>query len=90
MKSRTEVVSSKQNGGSESYFNLEVFQNEGGFFRKGQVGDWKGKLSEENIKKLDEWSKSNCQDLEDDFKYKNICELIESKHGDLSDSSTKQ
>ncbi|RXG54901.1 hypothetical protein Avbf_15722 [Armadillidium vulgare] len=56
----------------ETYFNNEVFKNDGGFFRKGQVNDWKSKLSEEQIQKLEEWSKKNCQDFDDDFKYKKI------------------
>ncbi|KAB7498678.1 Sulfotransferase 1C4 [Armadillidium nasatum] len=72
MKNRTEVVSWKKDASTETYFNNEVFQNDGGFFRKGQVNDWKSKLSEEQIQKLEEWSKKNCEDFDDDFKYKKM------------------
>ncbi|KAB7502058.1 Sulfotransferase 1C1 [Armadillidium nasatum] len=50
--------------------NVEVEKKDGGFFRKGISGDYKNKLSSEDIEKLSKWTKENTQEMESDFKYK--------------------
>ncbi|RXG52730.1 Cytosolic sulfotransferase 12 [Armadillidium vulgare] len=52
------------------FSNLEVQQKDGGFFRKGISGDYKNKLSTEDIEKINKWTKENTQEMEIDFKYK--------------------
>ncbi|KAB7503635.1 Sulfotransferase 1 family member D1 [Armadillidium nasatum] len=50
--------------------NPKILNKDGGFFRKGVTGDYKNKLSEEDIQKINEWTKENTRDMEDEFKYK--------------------
>ncbi|KAB7494193.1 Sulfotransferase 1C4 [Armadillidium nasatum] len=50
--------------------NPKILNKDGGFFRKGVTGDFKNKLSEEDIQKINEWTKENTGDMEDEFKYK--------------------
>ncbi|RXG58072.1 Cytosolic sulfotransferase 4 [Armadillidium vulgare] len=50
--------------------NPKIVNKDGGFFRKGVTGDYKTKLSEEDIQKINEWTKENTRDMEDEFKYK--------------------
>ncbi|RXG52731.1 Sulfotransferase 1C4 [Armadillidium vulgare] len=52
------------------FSNLEVVQKDGGFFRKGISGDYKNKLSTEDIEKINNWTEENTQEMEIDFKYK--------------------
>ncbi|XP_076035137.1 sulfotransferase 1A1-like isoform X2 [Oratosquilla oratoria] len=49
--------------------NQEVVQNEGGFFRKGQVGDFKNKLTPAQESKIDAWTKMNTEGMDIEFKY---------------------
>ncbi|KAB7504383.1 Sulfotransferase family cytosolic 1B member 1 [Armadillidium nasatum] len=55
---------------TNEYANSEVEDKDGGFFRKGQVGDYKNKLSEEDIERINKWTKENTRDMESEFKYK--------------------
>ncbi|RXG58067.1 Estrogen sulfotransferase, isoform 2 [Armadillidium vulgare] len=55
---------------TNEYANSEIEDKDGGFFRKGQVGDYKSKLSEEDIEKINKWTKENTRDMESEFKYK--------------------
>ncbi|KAB7504380.1 Cytosolic sulfotransferase 12 [Armadillidium nasatum] len=50
--------------------NHKNLYKDGGFFRKGVTGDYKNKLSEEDIQKINEWTKENTRDMDDEFKYK--------------------
>ncbi|KAB7497852.1 Sulfotransferase 1 family member D1 [Armadillidium nasatum] len=50
--------------------NSKIANKDGGFFRKGVTGDYKNKLSEEDIQKINEWTKENTRDMDDEFKYK--------------------
>ncbi|RXG53462.1 hypothetical protein Avbf_13893 [Armadillidium vulgare] len=50
--------------------NPKILNKDGGFFRKGVTGDYKNKFSEEDIQKINEWTKENTRDMEDEFKYK--------------------
>ncbi|XP_042868744.1 sulfotransferase 1C4-like isoform X2 [Penaeus japonicus] len=43
--------------------------SEGNFFRVGQAGSWKEKLTPELERKIDEWTKENIADFGGDFKY---------------------
>ncbi|KAL7645779.1 UNVERIFIED_CONTAM: hypothetical protein RMT77_002674 [Armadillidium vulgare] len=75
MKERTSFLTKNEEGkegNNNNHFNTEVIEKEGGFFRKGEVNDWKNKLTKEQICKIDEWTKINCQAFTDDFKYKNF------------------
>ncbi|XP_076035141.1 sulfotransferase 1C2-like isoform X2 [Oratosquilla oratoria] len=49
--------------------NQEVVQKEGGFFRKGQVGDFKNKLTPAQESKIDAWTKMNAEGMGIEFKY---------------------
>ncbi|XP_076034910.1 uncharacterized protein LOC143021359 [Oratosquilla oratoria] len=49
--------------------NQEMIQTEGGFFRKGQVGDFKNKLTPEQESKIDAWTKKNSEGMGIGFKY---------------------
>ncbi|RXG58593.1 Sulfotransferase 1C4 [Armadillidium vulgare] len=55
---------------TEMLINPEIANKDGGFFRKGVTGDYKTKLSEEDIQKINEWTKENTRDMDNDFKYK--------------------
>ncbi|XP_068243032.1 sulfotransferase 1A1-like [Palaemon carinicauda] len=66
MKTRADVVSS---GSASNFMNVEVIEKDGGFFRKGKVGDWKGKYTPELEAKIDDWVKKNLQGFGINFKY---------------------
>ncbi|KAG7174737.1 Amine sulfotransferase-like 10 [Homarus americanus] len=38
-------------------YSQEVVRQEGGFFRKGEVGNWKEKLTLDQVHKIDKWKK---------------------------------
>merc|ERR1719228_3120501 len=65
MKSRDSLLGA---AGSE-VFNMDIVNKDGGFFRKGEVGDWKAKLTPELEEKLDTWIKTKLSSLGIDFKY---------------------
>ncbi|KAL7645814.1 UNVERIFIED_CONTAM: hypothetical protein RMT77_002711 [Armadillidium vulgare] len=50
--------------------NSEFQSKEGGFFRKGEAGDYSNKLTAEDIAKIVNWTKENTKDMGDNFKYK--------------------
>ncbi|KAL7645780.1 UNVERIFIED_CONTAM: hypothetical protein RMT77_002675 [Armadillidium vulgare] len=73
MKERTlQIAENEAQKEKDKHFNTEIMKKDGGFFRKGEVNDWKNKLTKEQICKIDEWTKINCQAFSDDFKYKNF------------------
>ncbi|XP_042856927.1 sulfotransferase 1C4-like [Penaeus japonicus] len=47
----------------------EVKTKEGGFYRKGEAGSWKGRLTEMQEAKIDDWTKKNTVELGIKFKY---------------------
>ncbi|KAB7495861.1 Sulfotransferase 1 family member D1 [Armadillidium nasatum] len=53
-----------------SSHNAEVEEKDGGFFRKGISGDYKNHLSKKDIAKIDQWTRENTKEMENDFKYK--------------------
>ncbi|KAL7645810.1 UNVERIFIED_CONTAM: hypothetical protein RMT77_002707 [Armadillidium vulgare] len=57
-------------GSDTDVMNPKILNKDGGFFRKGVTGDYKTKLSEEDIQKIIEWTKENTRDMDDEFKYK--------------------
>ncbi|RXG58073.1 hypothetical protein Avbf_03413 [Armadillidium vulgare] len=57
-------------GSDTDVMNPKILNKDGGFFRKGVTGDYKTKLSEEDIQKINEWTKENTRDMDDEFKYK--------------------
>lgn len=65
MKARDSVLGA----GSDIFFNLDTVEKDGGFYRKGVVGDWKGKYTPELEAKMEEWIKTNLGDLGIEFKY---------------------
>ncbi|KAG7153425.1 Sulfotransferase 1C4-like 7 [Homarus americanus] len=48
-------------------YSQEVVRQEGGFFRKGEVGNWKEKLNPKQVDKIDKWTKKNMREIP--FKY---------------------
>ncbi|XP_068214221.1 sulfotransferase 1A1-like [Palaemon carinicauda] len=50
-------------------FNKDIVQKDGGFFRKGESGDWKGKLTPELEAKVNKWIEDNMNSLGIEFKY---------------------
>ncbi|KAB7503517.1 Cytosolic sulfotransferase 13, partial [Armadillidium nasatum] len=57
-------------GSDVEVINSKILNKDGGFLRKGVTGDYKNKLSEEDIQKINEWTKENTRDMDDEFKYK--------------------
>nr|XP_027236587.1 estrogen sulfotransferase-like [Penaeus vannamei] len=53
----------------QDLFNQDVFKKEGGFFRKGQSGDWKGKLTPELEAKVDQYVEQKLGDLRIPFRF---------------------
>ncbi|XP_050736796.1 sulfotransferase 1B1-like isoform X3 [Eriocheir sinensis] len=49
--------------------DAELIKKEGGFFRKGEAGDWKGKFSPQLLAKVDAWIERNIKSMGVDFKY---------------------
>ncbi|KAK7076218.1 hypothetical protein SK128_005423 [Halocaridina rubra] len=66
MKARDDVVSSDS---PSDFLNVEVVDKDGGFFRKGEVGDWKGKYTPELEAQMEEWIGNNLKDFGISFKY---------------------
>lgn len=66
MKERDNTVSG---GSAGDFMNLDVVEKDGGFFRKGNVGDWKGKYTPELEAKIDDWIKKHLNDFGINFKY---------------------
>ncbi|XP_063587053.1 sulfotransferase 1C4-like [Penaeus indicus] len=66
MKARDSVLGG---GDMEAVFNMEIVNKDGGFFRKGEVGDWKGKYTPELEAKVDDWIKLRLSDMGIGFKY---------------------
>ncbi|XP_076035138.1 sulfotransferase 1A1-like [Oratosquilla oratoria] len=50
-------------------FNQDVVQAEGGFFRKGQVGNYKSKMTTEQENKINAWTRKNTEGMGIEFKY---------------------
>lgn len=50
-------------------FNVDVTRSDGGFFRKGETGDWKVSLTPELEAKVDTWIAKNVNDVDISFKY---------------------
>lgn len=55
--------------GTDKVLNEEVTKKDGGFFRKGESGDWKNKLTPELSAKVDAWVEKNLKHVAMDFKY---------------------
>ncbi|KAG7158663.1 Luciferin sulfotransferase-like 2 [Homarus americanus] len=53
----------------ETFFNENVLKNDGGFFRKGEVGDGKQRLSPEQQAKIDQWTHQHTKDFGASFRY---------------------
>lgn len=66
MKKRDNVVIP-----NSPFYNSEVIAEDGGFFRKGEVGDGKEKLSSENNAKLDKWIQEKLGPVAEELKYLN-------------------
>ncbi|XP_068242967.1 sulfotransferase 1A1-like [Palaemon carinicauda] len=47
----------------------EYAKNEGGFFRKGEVADWKNRLTPEMSAKIDQWTRDHLSNLGINFRY---------------------
>jgi len=56
-------------GATSPMFNMDIVREDGGFFRKGEAGNWKEKLSPEHIKKIDSWTKEKLGELGSEFRY---------------------
>ncbi|XP_063889967.1 sulfotransferase 1A1-like [Scylla paramamosain] len=67
MKKREEITLGMGTG--DKIFNQEVTKKDGGFFRKGETGDWRNKLSPELAAKVDAWVEKNMKNISADFKY---------------------
>ncbi|XP_064100273.1 sulfotransferase 1E1-like isoform X2 [Macrobrachium nipponense] len=65
MKKRDNVIGPKSS--ENPMMDPKVVEEHGGFFRKGEVGDWKSKLSAETVEKLDKWIQEKLSDVP--FKY---------------------
>ncbi|XP_068210726.1 sulfotransferase 1C4-like isoform X2 [Palaemon carinicauda] len=50
-------------------FKKDVIRDEGGFFRKGESGTWKEKLTPELDEKVDRWIQEHTSDLGVDFRF---------------------
>lgn len=53
----------------ETLCDQKVISKEGGFFRKGETGSWKAKLTPELEDKVDKWITRNLNDFGINFKY---------------------
>ncbi|XP_068242959.1 sulfotransferase 1C4-like [Palaemon carinicauda] len=63
------VFEFEQKGVKVEAFNGEVIKKDGGFFRKGESGDWKGKFTPEMDDKVNHWIRKNLDNLGLEFKY---------------------
>ncbi|XP_068242972.1 sulfotransferase 1A3-like [Palaemon carinicauda] len=68
MKARDEKIQ-KESEWFKVSRNVDIVEKEGGLFRKGQAGDWKNKLTPEQVEKMDIWTRNNLSSLGLDFKY---------------------
>ncbi|KAK7082355.1 hypothetical protein SK128_011527 [Halocaridina rubra] len=50
-------------------FKKDIVKKDGGFFRKGEAGDWKGKLTPALDAKVDQWIQKNLGSVGIPFKY---------------------
>ncbi|XP_042240703.1 uncharacterized protein LOC121878510 [Homarus americanus] len=65
MQARDNLMGSKSS--ENPMMNPDIVKQDGGFFRKGEVGSWKEKLTTEMVEKLDQWIKKNLNQVP--FKY---------------------
>ncbi|XP_076035142.1 sulfotransferase 1C4-like [Oratosquilla oratoria] len=54
---------------TQKVLNIDIVNREGGFFRRGVVGDYKNILTSEQEAKIDDWIKANSGDLDITFRY---------------------
>ncbi|ROT80799.1 estrogen sulfotransferase [Penaeus vannamei] len=66
MKKRDEVF--YQTRGTKRV-NTEVSKKDGGFYRKGEAGSWRGQLTDVQETKIDDWTKVNSLKLDISFRY---------------------
>ncbi|XP_071550622.1 sulfotransferase 1A1-like [Panulirus ornatus] len=65
MQARDNLLGSKSV--DNPLMNPDVVKQDGGFFRKGEVGDWKERLSAEMVEEIDQWIQKNLSMIP--FKY---------------------
>ncbi|KAK3893304.1 hypothetical protein Pcinc_002860 [Petrolisthes cinctipes] len=65
MKARNSLLGE----GGDIFLNLDVINKDGGFYRKGEVGSWKGKYTKEQEQKINQWINKNLGDIGINFKY---------------------
>ncbi|XP_042856926.1 sulfotransferase 1C4-like [Penaeus japonicus] len=53
----------------DTFLDQEVLKKDGGFYRKGQAGSWKDRLTDTDQSKIDIWTKENSLTLGISFKY---------------------
>ncbi|XP_071514793.1 sulfotransferase 1C4-like [Panulirus ornatus] len=61
MKIREEAIDSLK---EDQHLREDMISTEGGFFRKGEVGDWKQKLSPQHQAKIDQWMDRYTKDFD--------------------------
>lgn len=73
MQARDNVVPAVTRGGVQlRIFDEKIIRRDGGFFRKGESGDWKNKLTPDLNAKVDQWIHENLDGLGIRFKYEEI------------------
>ncbi|XP_063609974.1 sulfotransferase 1C4-like [Penaeus indicus] len=60
MKARDSLFFNSEVSKNDALYNQEIRTKDGGFFRQGQSGGWKTKLTPEVTKKMDEWIRQKC------------------------------
>ncbi|XP_047497753.1 sulfotransferase 1C4-like [Penaeus chinensis] len=60
MKARDSLFFNSEISKNDALYNQEIRTKDGGFFRQGQSGGWKTKLTPEVTKKMDEWIRQKC------------------------------
>ncbi|XP_027237354.2 sulfotransferase 1C4 [Penaeus vannamei] len=60
MKARDALFLNDEASKNDALYNQEIRNKDGGFFRQGQSGGWKTKLTPEVAKKMDEWISRKC------------------------------
>lgn len=63
------VFNFEQGGVKVEVVKDEIAKKEGGFFRKGESGDWKNKFTPEMDAKVNQWLQKNLNNLGLEFKY---------------------